>query len=159
MIKFTVSVLLLALGLTACTTPPANPTGLQISQEEVPSVWPRCPSLESSWGKAHGPAMILRGRQAITYVKPGERNCQVSIIYEGTTTAREIRGFDGKRASDGKLTIMGQEVDFYGSGNEVAEISTQPVQLTSPGGDTAWFTFDFSCEEHLKGKNIPAFTW
>ncbi len=104
--------------------------------------------------------MEVTGGQAISYVKPGKAPGHVSVVYEGKNPRfPEIRDFAGKRAVDGQLTIMGQHVDFYGSGNEDPEISTQPMQLTSPAGDTAWFSFSFSAKEHLQGKNIPAFTW
>jgi hypothetical protein len=157
--KLLLTTLLATLGLVSCTTPDVQPTPSQVSQEEVPDAWPRSPTLESSWGKPSGPSMILSGRQALTYVKPGERGCAVRIVYEGKVQPAEIPDFSGKRASDGTLTIMGQTVDFYGSGNEDPEISTQAVPLTSPGGVTAWYTFQFSCKEHLKGKNIPGFGW
>lgn len=96
----------------------------------------------------------------MSYVKPGKTHGHVTITYEGKNPRFPIiRSSDGKLASDGQMTIMGKRVDFYGSGNEDAEISTQPMQLTSPAGDTAWFSFSFSAKEHLGGKNIPAFTW
>lgn len=153
-------ILLSIFGLAACvTTPTVQPSASQMSQEELPVEWPRCPSLESSWGKVRGPLLTLSGRQGITYVKPGEKHCAVRIIYQGRTQPREITDFSGKRASDGTLTIMGQTVDFYSSGNEDPEIATQAVPLTGPDGVTSWFTFEFSCKEHLKGKNIPGFGW
>ena len=153
---------LFALGLVSCVTTPVAPTGPSpevTAQEAVPVEWPRCPTLESRWGAVHGPSLQLNGRQAITYRDPAVRGRRVQITYEGATQPRQITSFDGTRASDGKLTIMGQQVDFYGSGNEDAEISTQPVALTGPDGVTSWFSFSFSSKEHLKGKNIPAFTW
>lgn len=159
--KALLPIFLATFGLVACVTTPTTvqPAHAQMPEEEVPAEWPRCPSLESSWGKARGPSLALNGRQAITYAKPGERGCAVRIIYRGKTQPREIRDFSGKRASDGTLTIMGQTVDFYGSGNEEPEIATQAVPLTGPDGVLSWFTFEFSCKEHLKGKNIPGFGW
>lgn len=152
--------LLPLLSLTACTTPPAPPAAQTIPQDELPSQWPQCPGLASTWGPARGPSSQLNGRQAMTYVKPGTRGSHVLVIYEGRNPRfPEIRDFAGKHASDGQLTILGRSVDFYGSGNEDPEISTQPMQLTSPDGQTGWFSFDFSSPEHLKGKNIPVFTW
>ena len=158
--KFFLTALLSAFSLTACVTTAPPAAVAPVAQAEVPPEWPRCPSLESSWGPARGPSLQLNGRQAISYVKPGTPRGRVDIVYEGKTPRfTEIRTFDGKRASDGQMTIMGQRVDFYGSGNEDAEISTQPMQLTSPGGHTGWFSFSFSSKEHLEGKNIPDFTW
>ena len=146
--------------LAGCTTPSVEPAAQQASEDVLPPAWPRCPSLESSWGAARGPSMEVTGGQAMTYVKPGKAHGHVNIVYEGKNPRFPvIRDYAGKLASDGQMTIMGQRVDFYGSGNEDMEISTQPMQLTSPAGDTAWFSFSFSAKEHLEGKNIPAFTW
>ena len=154
--KFSAILLVPFLALAACTTSPestADPEGV------LPAQWPRSPALEASWGPARGPSMVLNGSQAMTYLKPGGGGA-VIIAYEGKNPRfPEIRDFNGKRASDGKMTVMGQVVDFYGSGNEDAEISTQPMQLTNPSGETGWFAFSFSSDEHLQGKNIPAFTW
>lgn len=145
--------------LAACTTPTPPPSARQEMGAELPAQWPRCPGLEDSWGPAKGPELQLNGRQGMTYLKPGGRG-SVVIVYEGKNPRfPEIRDFKGMRASDGQMMVLGQRVDFYGSGNEDPEISTQPMQLTSPAGDTGWFSFSFSSKEHLKGKNIPVFTW
>jgi hypothetical protein len=104
-----------------------------------------------------GPSLQLNGKQGVYWMKPGGGH--VTVVYQGTVQPREIRNFDGTRASDGQLTVMGRVVDFYGSGNEEPEIATQAIALTLPGGGTGWFTFEFSAKEHLKGKNIPVFTW
>lgn len=101
--------------------------------------------------------MLVTGQQAITYVKPSGGT--VEIAYEGKNKPRDIVSADGIYASDGTLTVMGQQVAFYGSGNEDPAISTQAMQLTDPMGRTGWFTFNFSAPEHLKGKNIPTFGW
>jgi hypothetical protein len=101
--------------------------------------------------------MLVTGQQAITYVKPSGGS--VEIAYEGKNKPRNITSFDGTYASDGTLNIMGQQVAYYGSGNEDPAISTQAIQLTDPTGRTGWFSFNFSAPEHLKGKNIPSFGW
>ena len=150
--------LALAVFAAACSAPvskePASASG-----DALPAAWPRCPEWETRYGPAQGPDLWLTGKQAVYYIKPGKDIGSIRILYEGPTQPRLIRNADGTLASDGKLTILGQTVDFYGSGNEDPEISTQPVQLTTPGGWTGWFSFDFSSPEHLQGKNIPAFTW
>lgn len=152
--------LLSLLALSSCTTPEAPSAAQQPSpQEELPAYWLKSPALEKTWGPRKGPELQLNGRQAVYYSNPAQRFSHVTIVYEGVQQPRQIITAEGKLASDGKLPIMGQMVDFYGSGNETAEISTQPVQLTTPGGGTAWYSFSFSSKEHLNGKNIPAFTW
>lgn len=153
--------LLLALALLApaCTTPtPRNGAGEQ-AIAELPQAWPRCPAWEMQCGAAKGPDLWLTGKQAVIYVKPGQGDRSIRIIYEGKDQPRMIREADGTLATEGQVSILGQMVDFYGSGNETAEMSTQPMQLTSPSGWSGWFSFDFSSPEHLKGQNIPAFAW
>jgi hypothetical protein len=160
--KHTAIALLTAFSLSSCiTTPPASaPAAEQSARGQMPGQWPRSQALEASWGPAQGPSLHLNGCQCMTYVKPGNHSGAVMVVYEGKNPRfPEIRDFNGKRASDGQLTVMGQRVDFYGSGNEDAEISTQPMQLTSPSGETGWFTFSFSSKEHLQGKNLPVFSW
>lgn len=104
--------------------------------------------------------MEVSGNLAMGYSKPGKHNGQVTINYEGKNPKHTIiRSFDGTLASDGQMIIMGKQVGFYGSGNEDAAISTQPMQLINPAGEAEWFSFSFSAEEHLAGKNIPVFTW
>lgn len=156
--KHPLILLLALLSLTSCTTPPEQPATPQTAGEELPAQWPKCPGLEQSWGPAKGPSAQLNGRQAMTYLKPG--GGAVCVVYEGKNPRfPEIRDYNGMRASDGQMMILGQRVDFYGSGNEDPEISTQPMQLTNPAGQTGWFSFSFSSKEHLKGRNIPVFTW
>lgn len=158
--KLILTSILAVFSLAACVTTPVAPSAPVSVRDDLPGAWPRSAALESSWGPASGPAQQMNGRQALTYVKPGERGNYVMVTYEGKSPRfPEIRDFSGKRASDGQLTVMGQRVDFYGSGNEVAEITTQPMQLTSPDGHTGWFTFSFSSKDHLKGKNLPVFNW
>lgn len=159
MIKALIPAALAALTLSACvTTDPTPPAAVETSAA-LPPVWPRSPGLEAQWGPPSGPSMQLDGHQGIEYSNPAKRGDYATVVYEGRTKPRDIRNADGTLASDGKMTIMGQTVDFYGSGNEDAAISTQPMPLTFPDGTTGWFTFTFAAPEHLKGKNIPAFTW
>jgi hypothetical protein len=148
--------LALAVLTGACTTP--TPPPAPPATAELPQAWPRCPEWEAQYGAAKGPDLWLTGKQALTLLKPDRRGQAIRIVYEGQTP-RLIRNADGSLASDGKLVILGQNVDFYSSGNEDAEISTQPVRLTSPAGWSGWFSFDFSSPEHLQGRNIPTFSW
>jgi hypothetical protein len=144
--------------LSGCTTPPAPESPADQTASALPARWPQCAALDATWGLVRGPSLQLNGNQGVYWLKPGSRK-HVTIAYEGTAQPREIRTAEGILASDGKLTIMGQTVDFYGSGNEDAEITTQAIALEIPGGCRGWFTFSFSAPEHLKGRNIPAFTW
>jgi hypothetical protein len=151
--------LLLALA-SACTTPSSTNGSASRASDALPAAWPRCPEWETQCGPAKGPDLWLTGKQAVIYLKPGKNAGAIRIIYEGAEQPRMIRNpEDNSLASDGQVTILGQTVDFYGSGNEDPEISTQPVKLTSPSGWSGWFSFDFSSQEHLKGRNIPAFSW
>lgn len=139
--------------------PAAAAPGAPAPEAELPAAWPRCPAWEKLYGPARGPDLWLTGRQALIYSKPGKRGHSVRIIYEGQRKPRTIRNFDGSSADQGTISILGQEVGYYSSGNEEAEISTQALLLTSPTGWSGWFSFDFSSPEHLQGKNIPAFAW
>lgn len=139
----------------AATTGP----GAATPEAELPAAWPRCPEWEKLHGPARGPDLWLTGRQALVYTKPGKRGDSIRIIYEGQRKPRIIRNYDGTSADQGTISILGQEVGYYSSGNEEAEISTQALLLTSPSGWSGWFSFDFSSPEHLQGKNIPAFAW
>ena len=151
---------LVSLFVGSCSTPtPGGTETAEAGAEELPKVWPRCPEWEKLCGPAKGPDLWLTGKQAMIYIKPGKDHDSIRIIYEGKNKPREIRNMDGTYSSDGKIAILGQQVDFYGSGNEEPEISTQPTLLTSPDGWSGWFSFDFSSREHLQGKNIPAFAW
>jgi hypothetical protein len=157
--KLTAVVFLSLFSLVACTAPAPTSSARQAMGGELPAQWPQSPGLAKNWGPAKGPSLHLNGHQQMEYLKP-DGSGSVSIVYEGKNPRfPEIRDFNGMRASDGQMMILGQRVDFYGSGNEEPEISTQPMQLTSPEGETGWFTFSFSSKEHLKGKNIPVFTW
>lgn len=126
-----------------------------------PSEWPRSPELEKRWGPARpfGPDERIHRKPGIGYRDPKDPGRYVDIVWEDPSQPKEIRDFDGKRASDGKLTLMGRSVDFYGSGKEEPEISTQPIELTSPSGRKEWYSFQFSSKEHLDGRNLPAFVW
>lgn len=159
MLKALIPAAFAALTLSACvTTEPTAPPAAE-STSALPPAWPRSPGLEAQWGPPSGPSLQLDGTQGMHYSDPAKRGNYAVVSYMGTAQPREIRHFDGKLASDGQMTIMGQTVDFYGSGNEDAAISTQPVQLTFPNGSQGWFTFTFAAPQHLKGKNIPAFIW
>ncbi len=57
------------------------------------------------------------------------------------------------------LTIMGQNVPSYGSGNEVVAIATQPLLLTPPGGKTSYYTFEFTGDHIYRTRKIPQFGW
>lgn len=136
---------------------PTDPT--VVKPANLPRQWPRSAALETSWGKPAGPRLTVLGVPALTYSDPENGDRYVQVSYLGQTEPQTIRSFDGTFATDGKLTVMGKTVDFYGSGNEIAEISTQPVHLAAPSGWSGWFTFTYSSKEHLKGRNLPAISW
>jgi hypothetical protein len=138
--------------ISSATSPSSNEVG-----QEFPQQWPRSTQLEATWGTAKSPSMLVTGQQAISYIKP--TGGSVDIAYEGKSKPRDITTYDGRYSRDGTLSIMGQQVAYYFSGNEDPAITTQALQLTDPAGRQGWFSFQFSAPEHLKGKNIPAFQW
>jgi len=130
-----------------------------LGKNELPKSWPKSTKLEAEWGAPQGPFRSVLGVATKRYKDPHSSERYVEVSYLGQDQPREIRNFDGTRAVDGQLQVMGQTVDFYGSGNEVAEISTQPIWLTSPNGWSGWFVFTYSPEEYRKGRNLPQFSW
>lgn len=152
----------------ACSAPscrtldaPASDLGKpwEVDPSELPKHWPKSAELERAWGPPAEPMRIDDGKPTIVYSDPDDADRSTRVTYHGSEQPREIVGFDGRRAVDGQLTAMGQTVDFYSSGNEIAEISTQALRLSAPDGWSGWFTFTFSAKEDLGGRDLPAFAW
>lgn len=147
------------LGAVSCVSVPES--GVAGVAATPPTEWPRSPELEKLWGPPvpFGKLERIHGKPGVGYRDPQNRSRYVDIIWEDPEQPKEIQTAEGKRASDGNLVILGQSVDFYFSGNEASEISTQPIQLTTPSGRKVWYSFVFSAQEHQDGRNIPVFVW
>jgi len=130
-----------------------------VDAKSLPKHWPKSTALESAWGKPSDPIRTVLGMPAVSYTDPSDAERYVQISYAGSEKPREIVNFDGRRAVDGQLSVMGQTVDYYSSGNEIVEISTHPLRLTARDGWSGWFVFTYSPKEHLGGRNLPAFSW
>jgi len=138
-----------------------TPTGSSppLSGNELPKAWPKSAELESRWGKPEGPFRSMAWYATKRYKDPKIPERYVEVAYVGQQQPRETRNHDDTRAVDGRLQVMGQTVDFYSSGNEIAEISTHPVLLKAPSGWSGWFVFIYSPKEYHKGRNLPEFSW
>lgn len=149
-----------AFALMGCQ--PSGPTSPfdPLQRHELPRAWPKSAELEAKWGAPEGPVRLISWNAAMRYKDPKNPERYVKVAYLGQKKPeKEIRNFDGTRAVDGQLEVMGQTVDFYGSGNEIAEISTHPILLKSPSGWSGWFVFVYSPREYRTGRNLPAFAW
>lgn len=156
--KMLLAVLLGGFALVSCAERlPTDPTS--VKRSELPREWPKAHALATAWGMPSEPRLSVLGVPTVTYSNPKLDGGYVRVSYLGKAKPMTITSHDGRLASDGKLFIMGRTVDFYHSGNEGPEISTQPMLLTSPSGWTGWYAFSFASKEHLAGKNLPAFTW
>lgn len=99
------------------------------------------------------PSLDVTGYSRVSYVKEGAPKDVVEVFYQGQdhqridTDAQEF------------VTIMGQRVQTYGSGNEELAFATQPILLTAPDGKSAYYTFQFNNDQLYKTRNIPQFGW
>ncbi|MES2660308.1 MAG: hypothetical protein V4689_16920 [Verrucomicrobiota bacterium] len=99
------------------------------------------------------PEMDVSGVSRVSYVKNGSPKDVVEIFYHGQDNHRITT--DDKSS----VTVMGQKVQTYGSGNEIAAFATQPILLTAPNGKSAYYTFQFNNERLYKSRDIPQFGW
>lgn len=99
------------------------------------------------------PSLDVTGYSRVSYVREGAPKDVVEVFYQGQdhqridTDAQEF------------VTIMGQKVQTYGSGNEDVAFATQPILLTAPNGKSAYYTFQFNHDHLYKTRDIPQFGW
>lgn len=108
----------------------------------------------SGWRtKQTAPEASLQGLPSVRYRSVADPDNSIEILLQGKTpnwiktTAPEF------------VTIMGQKVQTYGSGNEVLAFATQPFLLTPPGGSAAYYSFEFTGDKIYKSREIPEFSW
>ncbi|MGL5017920.1 MAG: hypothetical protein ACRDBP_07290 [Luteolibacter sp.] len=143
--------------LVSCETQKNTPTYEEVisrvEKENRGAVFPRVTS--PGWrvmgnGK---PEMSVSGVSSMSYVRNGAPDDTVIIYYHGQKNPRITT--DDKSS----VTIMGQKVQTYGSGNETVAFATQPIRLTDPNGKSAYYTFEFNNENLYKTRDIPEFGW
>jgi hypothetical protein len=141
----------------SCEAPNPTPTYQEVvsklQEETKDAVFPRVVS--PGWhalgnGK---PEMDVSGISRVSYVKDGAPKDVVEVFYHGRNNSRITT--DDKSS----VTVMGQKVQTYGSGNENVAFATQPILLTAPNGKSAYYSFQFNNEHIYKTRQIPQFGW
>jgi|GEM_PF-3363366 len=99
------------------------------------------------------PLLDVTGYSRVGYVKDGSPQDVVEVFYQGKDNPR-IDTQDQEF-----VTVMGQKVQTYGSGNEEVAFATQPILLTAPNGKSAYYSFQFNNEHLYKTRLIPQFGW
>jgi hypothetical protein len=147
----------LCLHTVSCEAPNPTPTYEEVisklQEETKGAVFPRV--ISPGWrvmgsGK---PEMDVSGVSRVSYVRNGAPKDVVEIFYHGQNNSRITT--DDKSS----VTVMGQNVQTYGSGNEDVAFATQPLLLTAPNGKSAYYTFQFNHEHLYKTRDIPQFGW
>ena len=148
---------LLGFGMVSCRTQAPTPTYQEVisklEKEAEGAVFPRVTS--PGWralGNAK-PSMDVSGVSRVSYVRDGAPKDVVEIFYHGQNNSRITT--DDKSS----VTVMGQKVQTYGSGNEDVAFATQPILLTAPNGKSAYYSFQFNNENLYKTRKIPQFGW
>ncbi len=156
-ILLTLSTLAAPVLFISCSTPSASPTYedvvSKLQEETKDAVFPRVVS--PGWRVLGNgtPEMDVSGVSRVSYVKNGAPDDVVEIFYHGQKNSRITA--DDKSS----VTVMGQKVQTYGSGNEIVAFATQPILLTAPNGKSAYYTFQFNNEHLYKTRDIPQFGW
>lgn len=99
------------------------------------------------------PFLDVTGYSRVGYVKDGSPKDVVEVFYHGQDNPR-VRTEDQEF-----VTVMGQKIQTYGSGNEDPAFATQPILLTAPNGKSAYYSFQFNNEHLYKSRQIPEFGW
>jgi len=134
-------------------TPTYQEVVSKLEKETKGAVFPRV--ISPGW-RALGngkPEMDVSGVSRVSYVRNGAPDDVVEIFYHGQDSSRITT--DDKSS----VTIMGQKVQTYGSGNETVAFATQPILLTAPNGKSAYYSFQFNNEHLYKSREIPQFGW
>ncbi len=99
------------------------------------------------------PSLDVTGYSRVGYVKDGSPKDVVEVFYHGRDNPR-INTQDQEF-----VTVMGQKLQTYSSGNEDPAFATQPVLLTAPNGKSAYYSFQFNNEHLYKTRQIPEVGW
>ncbi len=147
----------LCLHTVSCEAPNPTPTYQNVisklQEETKGAVFPRVTSPGWRVSGSGKPEMDVSGISRVSYVKNGAPEDVVEIFYHGQNNSRITT--DDKSS----VTVMGQKVQTYGSGNENVAFATQPILLTAPNGKSAYYTFQFNNEHLYKTRDIPQFGW
>ena len=141
----------------SCETRNATPTYQEVisklEKETQGAVFPRV--ISPGWSALGNgkPEMDVSGVSRVSYVRNGAPKDVVEIFYHGKDSSQITT--DDKST----VTVMGQKVQTYPSGNEDAAFATQPIRLTAPNGKSAWYSFQFNNERLYKTREIPQFGW
>ncbi len=143
--------------VVSCATQKPTPTYQEvISKLEKEAQGARFPRVVSPGWRALGngkPEMDVSGISRVSYVKNGAPDDVVEVFYHGQNNSRITTN------DPSSVTIMGQKVQTYGSGNEIVAFATQPMLLTAPNGKSAYYTFQFNNERLYRSREIPQFGW
>ena len=137
-------------------TDPASATQSMVIDREKEAAAATLPRVISPGWHVQGdgkPLLDVTGYSRVGYVKDGAPKDVVEVFYHGKDNPR-INTNDQEF-----VTIMGQKVQTYGSGNEDPAFATQPILLTAPNGKSAYYSFQFNNEHLYKTREIPQFGW
>jgi hypothetical protein len=141
----------------SCETQKPTPTYQEVisklEKETQEAVFPRV--ISPGWhalgnGK---PEMDVSGVSRVSFARNGAPDDVVEVFSHGQNNSRITT--DDKST----VTVMGQKVQTYGSGNEIVAFATQPLLLTAPNGKSAYYSFQFNNERLYKTRDIPQFGW
>jgi hypothetical protein len=147
----------LCLYSVSCEAPNPTPTYQEVisglEKENKGAIYPRV--ISPGWrvmgnGK---PEMDVSGISRVSYVRDGAPDDVAHVYYHGRKNSRITTD------DPSSVIIMGQKVETYGSGNEIAAFATQPILLTAPNGKSAYYTFEFDNEHLYQTRDIPQFGW
>ncbi|MGC4015021.1 MAG: hypothetical protein QM755_10985 [Luteolibacter sp.] len=130
-------------GIHADNEPPAPDT----SGIRVPIL--RAPAWEARFGKPR--YTVMKDGSYIARYRDGQDYLEIV----GTQRPVKKNSF----AYPGSLQAMGRKVEYYDSGNEEPELTTEPITLTAPDGRTANYCLVFGGSKPGIAKRVPAIGW
>ncbi len=143
--------------MISCTTPDlATARRDLVMEREQAAGAATFPRVTTPGWQAQGdgkPSLDVTGYSRVGYVKDGSPKDVVEVFYHGQENPRV------KTEDQEFVTVMGQKVQTYGSGNEIVAFATQPVRLTAPNGKSAYYSFQFNNEHLYRTRQIPEFGW
>lgn len=99
------------------------------------------------------PSLDVTGYSCVSYVRDAAPKDVVEVFYHGQDNPRINTN------TQEYVSIMGQKIQTYSSGNEDPAFATQPILLTSPNGKSAYYSFQFNNMHLYKTRQIPQFGW
>lgn len=125
----------------------------KLEKEAAGAVFPRVTS--PGWRALRNgrPEMDVSGFSRVSYVRDGSPEDVVEVFYHGDKNHRITTD------DPSSVTVMGQRVQTYDSGNEDVAFATQPILLKAPNGKSAFYSFQFNNQRLYKSRDIPQFGW